>query len=152
MRIFHIQGDQFTELNVLPEAAPGAGYYWVGTTRDEFEANIQSLQSALQRWTGGQLVDLHLADLLNKQLPSHFDYTSWYDLLVFRRLTAGPSADAASANPICDMPLAVCMWTTVFPNTAATSGSNVVEPVGRPRERVDVIPIRVGICVQKNDA
>jgi hypothetical protein len=37
---------------------------------------------------GGQLVDLHVSDLLNHQLPSHFDYTSWYDMLVFRRLAA----------------------------------------------------------------
>jgi magnesium transporter len=49
------------------------------------------LQAALQRWTGGTLVDLHVSDLLNNQLPSHFDYTSWYDLLVFRRLAAGPA-------------------------------------------------------------
>jgi magnesium transporter len=34
------------------------------------------VQAALQRWTGGQLVDLHVSDLLNNQLPSHFDYTS----------------------------------------------------------------------------
>ena len=49
---------------------------------------------ALQRWTGGQLVDLHVADLLNNQLPSHYDYTSWYDLLVFRRLAAGAGTAA----------------------------------------------------------
>jgi Mg2+ and Co2+ transporter CorA len=48
------------------------------------------VQAALQRWTGGQLLDLHVSDLLNQQLPSHFDYTSWYDLLVFRRLAAAP--------------------------------------------------------------
>ena len=53
------------------------------------------MQAALQRWTGTSLVDLHLSDLLNAQLPSHFDYTSWYDLLVFRRLAAAgtPSAE-----------------------------------------------------------
>jgi hypothetical protein len=40
----------------------------------------------LQLLTGLQLVDLHVSDLLNAQLPSHYDYTSQYDLLVFRRL------------------------------------------------------------------
>jgi magnesium transporter len=35
------------------------------------------------------LVDLHVSDLLNEALPSHFDYTADYDLLVFRRLTVG---------------------------------------------------------------
>jgi Mg2+ and Co2+ transporter CorA len=47
------------------------------------------VQASLQRWTGSQIVDLHVSDLLNNQLPSHFDYTSGYDLLVFRRLAAG---------------------------------------------------------------
>lgn len=88
MRIFHIQGDQFTEVQTLPEAAPAVGYLWVGVARTEFEQTVGTLQAALQRWTGGQLVDLHVSDLLNPQLPSHFDYTSWYDLLTFRRLAA----------------------------------------------------------------
>jgi magnesium transporter len=88
MRIFHIHADQFTELQTLPDALPDGGYLWVGTARGEFEQNIAALQAALQNWTHGQLVDLHITDLLNSQLPSHFDYTSWYDLLVFRRLAA----------------------------------------------------------------
>ncbi|HMC16263.1 MAG TPA: magnesium transporter CorA family protein [Albitalea sp.] len=89
MRIFHITGDDFKELDALPEQLPPAGYFWVGSARREFEVNVGDIQAALQRWTGGQLVDLHVSDLLNNQLPSHFDYTSWYDMLVFRRLAAG---------------------------------------------------------------
>jgi len=95
MRVFHVQGDQFTELPTLPDAAPDAGYLWVGIDRAEFEQQNALVQAALQRWTGGQLVDLHVSDLLNSQLPSNFDYTSWYDLLVFRRLAA--SGDAGTA-------------------------------------------------------
>jgi magnesium transporter len=89
MRVFHISGDQFSELDGLPESLPPTGYLWVGSARREFEVQTPMLQAALQRWTGGQLVDVHIADLLNNQLPSHFDYTSWYDMLVFRRLAAG---------------------------------------------------------------
>ncbi len=89
MRVFHISGDQFSELDDLPESLPANGYLWVGSAQREFEVQAGVLQNALQRWTGGQLVDLHIADLLNNQLPSHFDYTSWYDMLVFRRLAAG---------------------------------------------------------------
>lgn len=96
MRVFHVQGDQFTELPALPEAAPEAGYLWIGIARVEFETQNTAVQAALQRWTGSQLVDLHVSDLLNNQLPSHFDYTSWYDLLVFRRLAA--SNDAADTE------------------------------------------------------
>jgi magnesium transporter len=89
MRIFHISGDQFTELPDLPETLPPGGYLWIGSARREFEVATATLQAALQRWSGGQLVDLHVSDLLNNQLPSHFDYTSAYDMLVFRRLAAG---------------------------------------------------------------
>ena len=94
MRVFHVGLDQFTELPDLPETLPAAGYLWIGSARREFEVRSATLQAALQRWTGGQLVDLHVSDLLNNQLPSHFDYTSWYDLLVFRRLAAGAGSAA----------------------------------------------------------
>jgi Mg2+ and Co2+ transporter CorA len=97
MRVFHVQGDQFTELPALPETAPSAGYLWVGIARAEFESQNAVVQAALQRWTGSQLVDLHVSDLLNNQLRSNFDYTSWYDLLVFRRLVAS-GGDAATAT------------------------------------------------------
>ena len=89
MRSFHVTAEHFAEVNVWPEVMPGDGFLWIGFTRGEFETSVATVQAALQRWTGSQLVDLHVADLLNKQLPSHFDNTSWYDLLVFRRLSAG---------------------------------------------------------------
>jgi Mg2+ and Co2+ transporter CorA len=89
MRIFHIAGEQFQELPALPAALPAQGFLWIGSARREFEVNVPELQATLQRWTGSQLVDLHVADLLNNQLPSRHDYTSWYDVLVFRRLAAG---------------------------------------------------------------
>ena len=94
MRIFHIDGDRFAELDKLPDAMPATGYLWIGSARREFEVNAADVQAALQRWTGGQLVDLHVSDLLNNQLPSHYDYTSWYDMLVFRRLAAGAGSAA----------------------------------------------------------
>jgi Mg2+ and Co2+ transporter CorA len=94
MRVFHVVGEQFQELSALPDELSGAGYLWVGSARREFEVRAAELQAALQRWAGGQLVDLHVTDLLNNQLPSHFDYTSWYDLLVFRRLAAGAGSTA----------------------------------------------------------
>ncbi len=94
MRVFHFAGDQFHELDGLPETMPEQGFLWVGSARREFEVQASVVQSALQRWTGGQLVDLHLSDLLNNQLPSHFDYTSWYDVMVFRRLAAGAGTEA----------------------------------------------------------
>jgi len=94
MRIFHIHGEQFAELPDLPEVLPPGGYLWIGSARREFEVGVATLQAALHRWAGGTIVDLHVSDLLNNQLPSHFDYTSVYDLLVFRRLAAGAGSAA----------------------------------------------------------
>jgi magnesium transporter len=91
MRIFLIS-DGFEELPALPHNPPETGFLWIACGRRVFEVNQQSIQDSLMRLAGGQLVDLHVSDLLNSQLPSQFDYTSWYDLLVFRRLAAGSGA------------------------------------------------------------
>lgn len=88
MRIFHVTPERLVELPALPDALPAAGFLWVGCARREFEVSVPQLQQQLQRWGLAPLVDLHVSDLLNNQLPSHFDYTSWYDLMVFRRLAA----------------------------------------------------------------
>jgi Mg2+ and Co2+ transporter CorA len=88
LRAFHLQSDQLVELTQWPAELPAKGFIWIGISRPALEPALPELQAALQRWTGGQLVDLHVSDLLNAHLPSHFDYTSWYDLLAFRRLLA----------------------------------------------------------------
>jgi len=96
VRAFHIVGDQFTELEGLPEALPPAGYLWIASTRAAFEAALPDVQSRLQAWVGTTLFDLHVLDLLNQQSPSTYDYTSAYDVLVFRRLAAGAIAGVDS--------------------------------------------------------
>ena len=98
MRVFHVGPDRYTELEGLPEALPGTGFLWVGSTRREFEQELAALQERLQRWQASPLVDLHISDLLNQQLPSHYDYTSGYDLLVFRRLAAGTAAEQPAVD------------------------------------------------------
>lgn len=92
MRVFHIEPDSFRELPALPEALPERGFLWLGYGRRVFEVGEPVLQNALARWGCGNIVDLHVSDLINNQLPSHFDYTSWYDMLVFRRLAAAPGS------------------------------------------------------------
>jgi magnesium transporter len=99
VRAFHIVGDQFTELDALPATLPPTGYLWVATTRSAFEAALPDVQASLQTWAGAQLYELHILDLLNKQLPSTFDYTSAYDLLVFRRLAASAIAAIDEDGP-----------------------------------------------------
>ena len=105
MRIFHIHAGGAIELNALPSQPPGQGFFWVSCTRTDFSAQLGQIQASLQATTGLQLVDLHVSDLLNAQLPSHYDYTSQYDLLVFRRLATmqpkvaepGPTENTATA-------------------------------------------------------
>jgi magnesium transporter len=94
MRVFHISAEQFVELDTMPAALPATGFLWIGSGRREFEIGVADIQNHLQAWTGGQLVDLHVRDLLSQQLPSYFDSTSWYDLLVFRRLAVGAASHA----------------------------------------------------------
>jgi magnesium transporter len=98
MRVFHIS-DGFTELPALPTTLPERGYLWLASGRREFEVQQAEVQAALQRLAGGQIVDLHVADLLNNQLPSHYDYTSWYDLMVFRRLAISGDTSTSDTNP-----------------------------------------------------
>ena len=97
MRIFHIQSTSITEtqdLEALTAAGlPAQGLVWVACARREFEVLQGQVQTMLQTLCGQQLVDLHISDLINNQLPSHYDYTSQYDVLVFRRLAAGNRAN-----------------------------------------------------------
>ncbi len=103
MRIFTIDHTSVTETDSLDKVvAPGLpehGYLWLACTRAEFELLQAPIQAALQALCGMQLVDLHISDLLNRQLPSHYDYTSQYDVLVFRRLaTAGSENEQAQTG------------------------------------------------------
>jgi Mg2+ and Co2+ transporter CorA len=97
MRIFQIQPagvSQCADLTTLvTEGLPTHGFCWISCSRQEFEAAQVQVQHTLQSLIGQQLVDLHISDLLNSQLPSHYDYTSQYDVLVFRRLATGNGAE-----------------------------------------------------------
>ncbi|MCZ8219528.1 MAG: magnesium transporter CorA family protein [Acidovorax sp.] len=97
MRIFHIHSGGVQELAALPTQMPSQGFVWIACARPAFQAQLAEVQASLQALVGLQLVDLHVSDLLNAQLPSHYDYTSQYDLLVFRRLATaqGEAADPA---------------------------------------------------------
>jgi Mg2+ and Co2+ transporter CorA len=91
MRVFRIQSGSIIESDGLPTQAPASGFIWIACGRREFELEQRHIQTTLLALGGAALVDLHVSDLLNNQLPSHFDYTSQYDILVFRRLAAGHS-------------------------------------------------------------
>ena len=96
-RLFHVGSDSFVELDTWPAALPDSGFLWLGIARPALEMRLPEVQAALHGWTGVQLFELHSSDLLNNHLPSHYDYTSSYDLLVFRRLAAGVGAESVEA-------------------------------------------------------
>ena len=103
MRVFTLAGTQVQELPALPEALPAQGFVWIACSRTGFAQNQAQLQRALESLCGHTLVDLHISDLLNPQLPSRFDYSAHYDLMVFRRL-ASRESPVASAQPAAKRP------------------------------------------------
>jgi len=111
MRIFTIHGSRVAEISSgeYPEALTGLqlpelGYVWLSCTRAELKRLQIPIQTALQTLCKLQLLDLHLSDLLNLQLPSRFDFTSQYDLLVFRGLVAGGPETSAASQPLKHLP------------------------------------------------
>ncbi|MDP2370446.1 magnesium transporter CorA family protein [Rhodoferax sp.] len=133
MRIFTIDPHGVHETGDLPtlriaEVVP-PGFIWISCTRSEFESTLEPIQATLAQLTGVQLLDLHISDLLNRQLPSRYDFTSDYDLLVFRRLAASPLGTAA-APP--------------------ASGEPRIKPLGGPPilRRIDTSPVGFAVFDQ----
>ncbi len=125
MRIFQIQstgaseGDDWPAL--LQRGLPATGFVWISCASQDFESHLPAIQQGLQQLCGQPLLDLHVSDLLNKQLPSHYDYTSQYDVVVFRRLAAASAATGGTA-----------------PSTRAPAASKGGPPILR---RIDTSPV-----------
>jgi magnesium transporter len=98
MRVFQISSARVVESATLPVTAPAGTTTWISCSRAEFEAGQRAIQDTLQALCGMQLVDLHTSDLRNAQLPSRYDYTAQYDLLVFRRLTSNNATGEKTAG------------------------------------------------------
>ncbi|MBK6866871.1 MAG: magnesium transporter CorA family protein [Burkholderiales bacterium] len=86
MHIVEFTAGSLRFIEQLPEAAPADGFVWVYLDRSEFVQQQALLQNAMQRLGGSALLDVHLSDLINDAHPSHYDGTSVYDLVIFRRL------------------------------------------------------------------
>lgn len=85
MQIVEFTADSLRFSDTLPAQAPSNGFVWLFLDRDEFDTHQALLQQAAQLG-GSALLDLHSQDLRNPAHPSHYDYTSIYDLIIFRRL------------------------------------------------------------------
>lgn len=99
MQGLHIGDAGVRAFDELPASLPPDGFVWLAWERPRFAEQLAALQGALPRWGRGAIVDLHVSDLLNAQLVSHFDYTTAYDFMVFRRLAAAGSG-AVDSSPI----------------------------------------------------
>ena len=88
MRVFTVSGQHVQEALSMPRTLPENGFVWVACSRAFFQTEQVQVQQALYQLSGHSLLDLHVSDLLNNQLPSRFDLTSHYDILVFRRLAS----------------------------------------------------------------
>jgi magnesium transporter len=91
------------KLDTLPDSLPSQGFVWWSVSRSQLESNWADFQSQLQRLGVAPVLDLHQQDLTNAQHPSHYDYTSDYDVVIFRRLvlaqtvaTVSPTAKKAA--------------------------------------------------------
>jgi magnesium transporter len=88
-------------LDALPTSLPTQGFIWWVTSRAELEQGWADFQFKLQALAVPIPMELHQQDLLNAQHPSHYDYTSDYDVVIFRRLVRNKTviADPLAAAP-----------------------------------------------------
>jgi magnesium transporter len=86
MQIIEFTVDSLRFLDAVPQRAPDHGFVWIYLDRDDFAQHLPQVQQAAQRLGGSALLDVHVQDLQNAAHPSHYDYTSIYDMIVFRRL------------------------------------------------------------------
>lgn len=86
MHIVEITAASLRFADAPPDAAPEGGFVWIYLERAELPALAGPLQQAAQRLGGSPLLDVHLADLASQTHPSHYDATSIYDTVIFRRL------------------------------------------------------------------
>ena len=94
MQIVEFSGGTLRFLEALPEHALAAGFVWIYLDREALRAQLPTLQHAAQRLGGSALLDLHVQDLENRSHPSYYDYTSIYDVVVFRRLATAEEVNA----------------------------------------------------------
>ena len=86
MQIIEFTADSLRFLDAAPAKAPPDGFVWLFMEQHEFEAAQPVLQQAALDLGGSALLDLHCQDLASPVHPSHYDSTSVYDLIIFRRL------------------------------------------------------------------
>jgi Mg2+ and Co2+ transporter CorA len=96
---------EFTEgtlrfVQEVPEQVPARGFVWISLARDQLQTHLARLQAAAQTLGGSPLLDLHVKDLDNALHPSRYDFTSIYDVVIFRRLSTASEIEAEMGPPV----------------------------------------------------
>jgi len=87
-------------LDHLPARAPESGFVWIYLESEHLEQDLPVLQRAATHIGGSPLLDLHVKDLGNRSHPSQYDYTSVYDLVIFRRLATEQEVHAEAGRQV----------------------------------------------------
>ncbi len=86
MQIVEFTDASLRFVDAVPDQPPRDGFVWIFLEQHEFETAQTQIQQAALKLGGSALLDLHCKDLASPLHPSHYDSTSIYDLIIFRRL------------------------------------------------------------------
>jgi magnesium transporter len=99
MQVVEFGSGTWRFLEQAPDKPPPSGFVWLIVDRESLETDLPALQRAAQTLGGSTLLDLHVKDLSNRAHPSHYDYTSVYDLVTFRRLATDAEVKVELGEP-----------------------------------------------------
>jgi magnesium transporter len=98
MSVYVFSPSGVVQQQVPPDAIPADGFVWWRMQRSQLSADWSEFAQQLQRTGVSVPLDLHQQDLKNEQHPCRYDYTSEYELLVFRRLSMEVQATPKSLS------------------------------------------------------
>ena len=98
MQIIEFTNNSLRFLDAVPARPALEGFVWLFMEQHEFEPDLVQLQQAAVNLGGSPLLDLHCQDLASAAHPSHYDSTSIYDLIIFRRLATQIETRAQNAS------------------------------------------------------
>jgi magnesium transporter len=97
MQILEFSDNSLRFLDAVPEEVDSGHFFWIYLDREDFAQHLEVVQQAAQKLGGSRLLDVHVEDLQNAQHPSHYDFTSVYDRVIFRRLSMPSELQAEQA-------------------------------------------------------
>ena len=98
MQIVEFTDASLRFVDAAPAQPPPDGFVWIFLEQQELDAARVQIQQAALQLGGSALLDLHCKDLASAVHPSHYDSTSIYDLIIFRRLATQLETQAEDAK------------------------------------------------------